>query len=100
MFADDILSRFLRRIRAQVKQFQHFAASLNAQREHGFMSEMPSSEEEKLTRDQFNIQKIIVAVTKAGKLFGLDSSGQCVLSLASYSLNSLLSELQYHPEVF
>ena len=75
MFTDDILSRFLRRIRAQVKQFQHFAASLNAQREHGFMAQMSNSEEERLTRDQFNIRKIIVAVTKAGKLFGLDTSG-------------------------
>ena len=61
-----------------MKQFQHFAASLNAQREQGFMTETANSEEEKLTRDQFNIRKVVVAVTKAGKIFGLDSSGEPV----------------------
>ena len=74
---------FLRRIRAQAKQFQvlvkQFQAFVNAQQERGLFAETESAEEEQLTRDQFNLRKLILIVTESGKLFGLDSAGRCCM---------------------
>ena len=54
---------FIRRIRAQVKQFQvlvkQFQTFVKAQQEHGFLTESANVEEELLTRDQFNLRKLI-----------------------------------------
>lgn len=74
---------FIRRIRAQVKQFQvlikQFQAFLKAQQEHGIFAESGEDTEEQLTRDQFNLRKMILIVTSSGKLFGLDSADGSII---------------------
>ena len=82
-YTDDVLSMFIRRIRAQVKQFQvlikQFQAFLKAQQEHGIFAESAEDTEEQLTRDQFNLRKMILIVTSSGKLFGLDSADGSII---------------------
>lgn len=70
---------FIRRIRAQAKQFQalvkQFQTFVNAQQGHAPTQDVTTTEEEQLTRDQFNLRKLILTVTDSGKIFGLDSLG-------------------------
>ena len=101
----DVLSMFIRRIRAQVKQFQvlvkQFQAFVKAQQEHGFLTESANVEEELLTRDQFNLRKLIVLVTSSGKLFGLNSADGSIVwkyflpSLAPFTQNDKQISLLY-----
>ena len=96
---------FIRRIRAQVKQFQvlvkQFQAFVKAQQEHGFLTESANVEEELLTRDQFNLRKLIVLVTSSGKLFGLNSADGSIVwkyflpSLAPFTQNDKQISLLY-----
>lgn len=96
---------FIRRIRAQVKQFQvlvkQFQAFVKAQQEHGFFAETTDEEEEQLTRDQFNLRKLILIVTSSGKLFGLNSADGSIIwkyflpNLAPFSQNSKQYSLLY-----
>ncbi|XP_068727259.1 ER membrane protein complex subunit 1-like [Montipora capricornis] len=102
---DDVLSMFIRRIRAQVKQFQvlvkQFQAFVKAQQEHGFLTESTEDKEEQLTRDRFNLRKLIVLVTSSGKLFGLNSADGSIVwkyflsSLAPFTQNGKQSSLLY-----
>ncbi|KAL9950542.1 hypothetical protein ACROYT_G043054 [Oculina patagonica] len=102
---DDVVSMFIRRIRAQVKQFQvlvkQFQAFVKAQQEHGFFAESADEEEEQLTRDQFNLRKLILIVTSSGKLFGLNSADGSIVwkyflpSLAPFSQNDKQYSLLY-----
>ena len=66
---------FSQRIRAQFQQFQAFVASLNIEREENLGESNNQKNGEGLTRDQFDLRKIIVVVTASGKLFGLDTIG-------------------------
>jgi hypothetical protein len=76
---------FIRRIRAQAKQFQalvkQFQTFVNAQQGHVPTQDVTTTEEEQLTRDQFNLRKLILTVTDAGKIFGLDSLGMLIVVL-------------------
>lgn len=102
---DDILSMFIHRIRAQVKQFQvlvkQFQAFVKAQQEHGFFAESTDNEEEQLTRDQFNLRKLIIIVTSSGKIFGLNSADGSIVwkyflpALAPFSQNEKKYSLLY-----
>ncbi|EDO46898.1 predicted protein [Nematostella vectensis] len=80
---DDVLSMFIRRIRAQAKQFQalvkQFQTFVNAQQGHAPAPDVTTAEDEQLTRDQFNLRKLILIATASGKMFGLDSSDGSVL---------------------
>lgn len=96
---------FIRRIRAQVKQFQvlvkQFQAFVKAQQEHGFFAESTDNEEEQLTRDQFNLRKLIIIVTSSGKIFGLNSADGSIVwkyflpALAPFSQNEKKYSLLY-----
>lgn len=93
---------FIRRIRAQVKQFQvlvkQFQAFVKAQQEHGFLTESADVEEEELlTRDQFNLRKLIVLVTSSGKLFGLNSADGSIVW--KYYLPSLVPFTQNEKQI-
>lgn len=66
---------FTQRIQAQFKQLQAFVASLNMDRDESIIDNNEKKNGEELTRDQFDLRKIIVAVTASGKLFGLDTIG-------------------------
>ena len=104
-YTDDVLSMFIRRIRAQVKQFQvlikQFQAFLKAQQEHGIFAESAEDREEQLTRDQFNLRKMILIVTSSGKLFGLDSADGSIIwkyflpDLAPFTQNNKRYSLLY-----
>ena len=104
-YTDDVLSMFIRRIRAQVKQFQvlikQFQAFLKAQQEHGIFAESAEDTEEQLTRDQFNLRKMILIVTSSGKLFGLDSADGSIIwkyflpDLAPFTQNNKQYSLLY-----
>ena len=67
---------FSQRIQAQFQQFQAFVASLNIERDENLGENEDQKNGEELTRDQFDLRKIIVVVTKSGKLFGLDTIGK------------------------
>ena len=67
---------FTQRIQAQFQQFQAFVASLNIDGEEHSSDNNDQKNGEELTRDQFDLRKIIVAVTASGKIFGLDSIGK------------------------
>ncbi|XP_028413058.1 ER membrane protein complex subunit 1-like [Dendronephthya gigantea] len=68
-----VFSMFSQRIQAQFQQFQAFLASLNIEREENLGESDDQKNGEDLTRDQFDLRKIIVVVTASGKLFGLDT---------------------------
>lgn len=71
---------FSQRIQAQFQQFQAFVASLNIERDENLGENEDQKNGEELTRDQFDLRKIIVVVTASGKLFGLDTIGNNVTS--------------------
>lgn len=64
---------FSQRIKAQFQQLQAFLASLNIDNDDG--DNVKNGKGEDLTRDQFDLRKIIIVVTASGKLFGLDTIG-------------------------
>lgn len=66
---------FSQRIQAQFQQFQTFVASLNTERSENLEDNEDQKNGEELTRDPFDLRKIIVVVTVSGKLFGLDTIG-------------------------
>ncbi|ELU06819.1 hypothetical protein CAPTEDRAFT_171523 [Capitella teleta] len=86
---NDLLSMFVRRFTTQFQQVQAFILQLRqrlkAVRHHHHHHQVEEAEveqdeeeeeedeEEYLTRDDFNLHKMIVAVTSCGKIFGLDS---------------------------
>ncbi|XP_071110229.1 ER membrane protein complex subunit 1-like [Haliotis cracherodii] len=82
---DDIAAMFVKRLLAQLSQIQSFAegliSKLQGHRHHSSMvahdnEDLENEEddmEEELTRDEFNLKKIIIAVTASGKIFGLRS---------------------------
>ena len=71
-----VLSMFSQRIQAQFQQFQAFVASLNIERDENLGGNEDTKNGEELTRDQFDLRKIIVVVSSSGKLFGLDTLGK------------------------
>jgi hypothetical protein len=70
---------FSQRIQAQFQQFQAFIASLNIEQDDKRGENEDEKNGEELTRDQFDLRKIIVVVSASGKLFGLDTIGKCGL---------------------
>ena len=72
-----VFSMFSQRIQAQFQQFQAFVASLNIERDENRGENEDQKNGEELTRDQFDLRKIIVVITASGKLFGLDTIGKC-----------------------
>ncbi len=71
-----VFSMFSQRIQAQFQQFQAFVASLNIERDENLGENEDQKSGEELTRDQFDLRKIIVVITASGKLFGLDTIGK------------------------
>ena len=67
---------FVRRVKVQLKQLEVFTASLKKRKQYDFHSAEQKAAPRDLTRDQFGLHKIIVAVTESGKLFGLDTSSK------------------------
>ncbi|XP_062505599.1 ER membrane protein complex subunit 1-like [Corticium candelabrum] len=65
----DPISLFMQRITVQLTQLQTFLSSLNGKQE----DELEDLTVEGMSRDRFNLQKLIVVLTAAGKLFGIDS---------------------------
>ena len=65
---------FARRVKVQIKQLEAFTASLKKRKQYDYHSAEQKETPNDLTRDQFGLHKIIVAVTESGKLFGLDTS--------------------------
>lgn len=67
---------FLNRVKSQIRQFQAFTQSLNKrpQMTESIIGTSPDGEKnDVLTRDQFNIHKIILAMTEAKKIFAVNS---------------------------
>ncbi len=54
-------------------------ASLKKKRNYGLQDPQFKEQSKELTRDQFGLHKIIVALTDAGKLFGLDTASKVFL---------------------
>ncbi|XP_060066687.1 ER membrane protein complex subunit 1-like [Ylistrum balloti] len=78
---EDIISMFVKRFTTQFQQLKTLAIQqlqkLQGHRHHGILEADAiegDEEEEELTRDEFNINKMIVLVTGAGKIFGLRST--------------------------
>ena len=71
-----ILSMFMKRVKVQLKQLEVFMASLKKRKHYDIQSGQQREHTDDLTRDQFGLHKIIVAVTDSGKLFGLDSTSK------------------------
>ena len=67
---------FIRRVKIQIKQLEVFTASLKKRKQPDFHGTQQKDQSNDLTRDQFGLHKIIVAVTESGKLFGLDTSSK------------------------
>ena len=53
-----------------------FTASLKKRKQYDYLSAQQKGNSNDLTRDQFGLHKIIVAVTESGKLFGLDTASK------------------------
>lgn len=77
---------FSQRIQAQFQQFQAFVASLNIERDENLGENEDEKSGKELTRDQFDLRKIIVVVTTSGKLFGLDTIGKNVAYCDVYTI--------------
>lgn len=60
----------------QLKQLEVFTASLKKRRQFDHHGDMQKDQSNDLTRDQFGLHKIIVAVTESGKIFGLDTTSK------------------------
>ncbi|XP_029634121.1 ER membrane protein complex subunit 1 [Octopus sinensis] len=87
---NDVLTMFMKRISSQIGQvkmlLQYILQRLQGHRHHQPSSLIDDDEdveseeddteedEEDLTRDDFNLNKIIVAITRPGKLFGIRST--------------------------
>eukprot|EP00118_Oscarella_pearsei_P010498 m.64731 g.64731 ORF g.64731 m.64731 type:complete len:994 (+) comp35274_c0_seq12:68-3049(+) len=90
----DPFSLFAQRISIQLAQLQAFISSFNGYN-NKIQDVLPA---EGLTRDKFNLRKFIVALTSAGKLFGIDSQSGKILwklyfsDLAPLAVNSLMNE--------
>ncbi|KAL5013663.1 hypothetical protein ScPMuIL_007933 [Solemya velum] len=70
---DDIITMFLKRFSTQISQLhtftEHFVHKLLGNRHHHSQLE----EEEELIRDEFNLNKIIIMATAAGKIYAMQS---------------------------
>ncbi|XP_069121270.1 ER membrane protein complex subunit 1-like [Argopecten irradians] len=80
---EDIVSMFVKRFTTQFQQLKnqaiHQMQKLQGHRHHGILeTDAIEEEEEELTRDEFNINKMIVVVTAAGKIYGLRSTNGLV----------------------
>ncbi|XP_064611751.1 ER membrane protein complex subunit 1-like [Liolophura sinensis] len=84
---DDIIGMFRKRFTTQLVQLKSFVLGLIQKlqgyrdRSHSLIIETEDEEEAEieLTRDQFNLNKIVVVVTAAGKIYGLRSTnGQII----------------------
>ncbi|OWF43072.1 ER membrane protein complex subunit 1-like [Mizuhopecten yessoensis] len=78
---EDVVSMFVKRFATQFQQLKnlviHQLQKLQGHRHHSVLEAdalEEDEEEEELTRDEFNINKMIVVVTGAGKIFGLRST--------------------------
>lgn len=81
-----ILQMFFIRISAQIGQLKSFAKKITKDIKEGTLLERktkdPLIRDESLTRDPFSLHKMLVVVTRIGKLFGIDSlSGEIIWSL-------------------
>jgi hypothetical protein len=65
----DPISLFIQRITVQLTQLQMYLSSLNGKQE----GELEDLTVEGMSRDRFNLRKLIVVLTSSGKLFGIDS---------------------------
>ena len=79
-FPAGILSKFVKRVKIQLKQLEMLMASLKKRKHYGFQGSASKEQPSELTRDQFGLHKIIVAITDSGKLFGLDTSSKPTLN--------------------
>ncbi|XP_038062197.1 ER membrane protein complex subunit 1-like [Patiria miniata] len=88
---ESIGSMFLRRLSTQFAQLQVYLAHLKRRFSHTFLQDpisiqetmkggatvhteaADSDEDEPLTRDEFSLRKIVIVVSRSGKIFGLDS---------------------------
>ena len=75
---------FARRVRVQLKQLEVFSASLKKRKQYEHHSAEQKDPSNDLSRDQFGLHKIIVAVTESGKLFGLDTTSMFHPTLFAY----------------
>ncbi|XP_033108081.1 ER membrane protein complex subunit 1-like, partial [Anneissia japonica] len=81
-----VLEMFLRRLNTQFAQLKSYVMHLRRRLKHGSHQEhhtVPSrviiiddddDEEEYLTRDEFNLHKMIIIISKSGKIYGIDST--------------------------
>ena len=67
---------FIRRVKVQLKQLEVFTASLKKRKQFDYQGNNQKESSDDLTRDQFGLHKIIVAVTESGKIFGLDTTSK------------------------
>lgn len=71
---DDILFLFIKRIKSQIHQIKEYFEELTSQK-------INDGEKNIMKRDNFGLNKLIVAVTSIGKVFGIHSSnGQIIWS--------------------
>ena len=74
MFTVGVLNKFINRVKAQFLHLQAFTASLKKNQHFGYPnSNTEKTEQNSLKRDQFSIIKIILLMTKAKKLFAINS---------------------------
>ena len=71
---------FLNRVKSQIRQIQTYAEQIKKRRnKYGnnvFTGEDSEEESGTLKRDQFNIVKVILAYTKARRLYALNSQSK------------------------
>lgn len=82
---DNVLTSFIKRVKSQVYQLKEFILIDLAQKVNNYInnakrpisassstsSASPSLNSDELSRDEFNLNKLIVAVTSVGKVFGI-----------------------------
>lgn len=110
LIENDIYSTLLNRIKSQVSQLQalvgdlikkanEFVNSANVKENKGLNDNLNldyalyAEEEQVLIRDKFGFHKLIVALTKYGKLFGIDTlKGKIIWSLSDPVLHDFLKD--------
>ncbi|XP_071945082.1 ER membrane protein complex subunit 1-like [Antedon mediterranea] len=79
-----VLEMFVRRLNTQFDQIKSYVAHLQRRLKHGSHQDRKTEpsrvvvnhddDEEYLTRDEFNLHKMIIVVSKSGKVYGIDST--------------------------
>ena len=74
---------FINRVKSQIRQIQAYMENLKKQQQRYLDINSHQSKADRktdmLTRDQFNIIKIALFMTKSRKIFGVNTLSKCIL---------------------